>query len=330
MSAALDRRMTCPPRTNDFDDTDHYPSRVTHRPATRDRVDPVVWGDAPGPLSAEPLSAEQVRRFDADGFLILPGWMPSARCRSLDDAIAAVRAAAERGEPPDDLRLTFEMAPEGSGDAHTLRTIWSPHRHPRLADLHREPRLLGAAQQLLGGDVYIHQSRVNLQRPLRGQGFYWHQDFEAWHCEDGMPRPRALSALVLLEPARPYNGALMVVPGSHRRLLQTRGPTPPRNWERSLSDPRIGFGAVPDDLLSEAIREGGITYCEGEAGAVVLFDSLLLHGSHDNISPFGRGSVFFVFNSVHNRLRAPYAAPGPRPEHLAARDPATTAALRAG
>ncbi len=286
-----------------------YPTRLTGALGAVPRQTPIA------PAADGPLSAAQRRRYVERGFLILPDLIDQARCAAVAAELQRMRAAAEAGEAPGHIRTTFEH------DQDALRTLWSPHRHPELGELHRDPGLLGAAEQLLGGAVYIHQSRINFQPPGVGQGFYWHQDFEAWHAEDGMPRPTVCSALIMLEPSRAWNGALMVVPGSHRSLLQTPGPTPPENWTRSLSDPRIGFGAIPTASLRAAIEEGGVEYCEGEVGTVVLFDGLLIHGSHGNISPFGRSTAFFVYNRTDNRLGAPFAAPGPRPEHLAARDP---------
>jgi hypothetical protein len=47
--------------------------------------------------------------------------------------------------------------------------------------------VVGPARQLLGSDVYVHQSRVNFKPGFNGQDFYWHSDFETWHAEDGMP-----------------------------------------------------------------------------------------------------------------------------------------------
>ncbi|PSN08523.1 ectoine hydroxylase, partial [filamentous cyanobacterium CCT1] len=50
------------------------------------------------------------------------------------------------------------------------------------------------------------------------------------------------------------------------------------------------------------------------------FDCNMMHGSSSNISPFPRSNVFFVYNSVHNRLVAPFGGTKPRPEFIAARE----------
>lgn len=66
-----------------------------------------------------------------------------------------------------------------------------------------------------GGDVYIHQSRINDKFGFKGSGFNWHSDLETWHSEDGMPRMRALSASLMLTDNNEFNGPLMLIPGSH-------------------------------------------------------------------------------------------------------------------
>jgi ectoine hydroxylase len=52
---------------------------------------------------------------------------------------------------------------------------------------------------------------------------------------------------------------------------------------------------------------------------MTVFDSNLLHASAGNISPIPRANIFVVFNSVDNRLEAPFGGTSPRPEFLAAR-----------
>ena len=52
----------------------------------------------------------------------------------------------------------------------------------------------------------------------------------------------------------------------------------------------------------------------------MFFDCNVMHGSNGNITPQPRRNVFFVYNSVDNALEEPFAAPQPRPEHIASRD----------
>ncbi|MGH3596647.1 MAG: hypothetical protein ACRDUT_11870, partial [Mycobacterium sp.] len=58
----------------------------------------------------------------------------------------------------------------------------------------------------------------------------------------------------------------------------------------------------------------------GPAGSALWFDSNIMHGSNDNITPYPRSNIFLVFNSVDNTCVEPFAAPNRRPEYIASRD----------
>ncbi len=321
-------------------DVDPYPSRVPE-PGLVDRVDPVVTDGARG---RGPLSGAQVERFERSGALVLRQVFAPDEVRALRDTIEELREhyeslSYEELDRTTDMRVITERGGTlvgDAGEAPTLKSIWQVHLPPEhaahmlfAADLSRravcDARLVDAARQLLGEDVYIHQSRVNFQRGVSahgsgGSGFLWHQDFEQWHCEDGMPRMRAVSMAVLLERAVPANGALMVMPGSHRRLVQAYGdPSESGRYEKGA----LSRGPeLPVELLARLADEHGIAYCRGEPGDVVLFDCNTIHGSHTNISPWGRSMFFAVYNAVSNTpAPRPFAAAEPRPEHIGSHDP---------
>ena len=64
----------------------------------------------------------------------------------------------------------------------------------------------------------------------------------------------------------------------------------------------------------------GLDTATGPTGTVVFFDCNTLHGSNGNITPDPRSNAFFVYNALSNRVKAPYAAPDPRPDFLANRE----------
>ncbi|WNG84638.1 ectoine hydroxylase [Mycobacterium sp. ITM-2016-00316] len=282
---------------------DPYPTRLDHAIAPIERLEPAVWGDAgSGPLPAADLDA-----FAAQGYLIRPDTVVEDALPPLGHELE--RLAADLGD--DDPRVIRE--PGGS-----IRSIFAPHLVSELvAEVVRYDTVLPVARQLLGSDVYIHQARINLMPAFTGTGFYWHSDFETWHAEDGMPQMRAVSCSIALTRNYPYNGSLMVIPGSHRTFYPCVGATPDNNHASSLVAQQIG---VPDEnTLTKAVDRDGIDQFTGAAGSALWFDCNLLHGSGSNITPLPRSNIFLVFNSVDNQLTTPYAAAGIRPEYLAAR-----------
>jgi ectoine hydroxylase len=286
-------------------ESDLYPSRLEDRPRLIDRVDPVVHGSG----SPGPLTPEQVASFAERGFLILPSLFSEPEIAGLDDALLSWAGSPE-------VRNLDETITERGGDA--VRSIFRVHRlHALFGRLARDQRLRGAAEQILGSRVYLHQSRVNLKPGFTGKEFYWHSDFETWHVEDGMPRMRALSISLALTPNHAVNGPLMLMPGSHRQYVSCVGRTPADHYKQSLKKQEYG---VPDhESLTRLADAGGVEAPTGPAGTAVLFDCNTMHGSNSNISPYPRRNVFFVYNSVENTLQTPFCGLAPRPEHIATR-----------
>ena len=283
---------------------DAYPTRTPSPIPMRERSEPVVHGDAEGPLDPELIAT-----YEETGCLVLPAVLPLRQVTAMDDHLDALAAdPGVRSRPG----AIFEPGDD------SLRSLFAVHDLPGpLGDFARDPFIVAVARQVLGGDVYVHQSRVNLKPGFRGREFYWHSDFETWHAEDGMPGMRAISVSVLLSENRTCNGPLMAITGSHRWFVPCVGATPQRNHERSLRRQEVG---VPSDrMLAELVRRGRIEECTGPVGTVVVFDSNLMHGSNGNITPLPRRNLFLVYNSVENRLVEPFAAPAPRPEFVASR-----------
>ncbi|WP_225729052.1 MULTISPECIES: ectoine hydroxylase [unclassified Nocardia] len=280
---------------------DRYPTRTVDRAVAVERPDPTVWGAVETP---------ELAGFRDNGFAIIDGLLTIGE-------VDRVSAEIDRLASDPALRGDERVITEKTSDE--VRSIFEVHRiSPLIADLVRESRIAGLARQVLGSEVYIHQSRVNYMPGFRGAGFYWHSDFETWHAEDGMPSPRAVSLSIALCDNVPYNGSLMLIPGSHRTFVPCQGRTPAKHYQESLREQQIGVPAPAD--ITELAHRHGIAQFTGKAGAALLFDSNIMHGSANNITPFPRSNLFIVFNSVENTLDAPYAADAPRPTYIASRD----------
>jgi len=179
--------------------------------------------------------------------------------------------------------------------------------------LHHSPKIVRKVEQLLGGKVYGQQSRINFQQP-GGKGFNWHSDFETWHNEDGLEKPRCLSAVVLFDRMTTFNGPLMFIQGSHKFYAHSRlkGHHSSDNYETSLENQVYGSPPMEqiDFLYSQGKKQFGdaIETVTGGKGDVLFFDCNTMHGSTNNMSPIGRTTLFMVFNSVHNPQEdVPYA-----------------------
>jgi len=285
---------------------DLYPTRLAVPAPEMKRQHPTVWGrPGDGPFTAEELEAHEAR-----GFTILDEFLDS------DEVLAYRQELSRLAEDVDGGRDERVVTEKASG---AVRSIFEVQNFSeKIAALARDPRILDRARQLMGSEVYLHQTRVNYLPGFKGTGFYWHSDFETWHAEDGMPTPRAVSCSIALTDNYAFNGGLMVMPGSHQTYIPCVGQTPQDNYKSSLKEQEVGVAS--EAAITAMAFELGIDQFTGAAGSALWFDSNLMHGSGNNITPFPRSNIFLVFNSVENTLVEPFAAREPRPNHIANRD----------
>lgn len=290
--------------------SDPYPTRLpTHLTSGPDQPLLPRWEPPAADASDGPLNRQQVANFARDGFLYEPDFLS-------DNDVA--RFQAELRTLLQDKTFRGKDYAVTEPDSEEIRSLFAVHfLSDVLARLASSPALVARVEQLLGGDSYLHQSRINYKPGFAGKGFNWHSDFETWHAEDGMPGMRAVSASIILTENHPFNGPLMLIPGSHQQFLPCVGPTPENNYKQSLKAQRIGTPPLP--VLTDLVRQRGIQAPTGRAGGLILFDCNTLHGSNANMSPDPRSNVFFVYNRRDNACVAPFAADRPRPEFLAHR-----------
>jgi non-heme Fe2+,alpha-ketoglutarate-dependent halogenase len=81
-----------------------------------------------------------------------------------------------------------------------------------LAELVRHQRILDAVEDLYGGDLLCWSSNFFIKERESPAFVSWHQDSTYW----GLDRPDVISAWVAFTPASDANGAMRVIPGSHK------------------------------------------------------------------------------------------------------------------
>ncbi|MFW5823413.1 MAG: ectoine hydroxylase [Marinobacter sp.] len=294
---------------------DLYPSRLERPTPSFERRDPVIHSTGSARLDG-PLSETELARYERDGFLAFPNFL---------DQETVNRFRQDLRDYENDHNILSAEGTITEPGKQEIRSVFGVHElSERFDRLTRDPRILGMVHQLLGSDAYIHQSRINFKPGFHGKGFDWHSDFETWHAEDGMPRMRAVSFSIALTDNTPFNGPLMLIPGSHKEFVPCVGRTPEDNYQYSLKKQELG---VPNDQnLARLADQGGIKAPTGPAGSLIIFECNTLHASNANMSPWPRSNLFFVFNSVENQLVQPFCGNKPRPEFLGNRN--NTAALQ--
>src|ERR1044071_6524871 len=246
------------------------------------------------------LSAEQLRQFDELGYLFFPD------CFS-DDEIALMRTEG-------DAILKLDRPEVWREKSGAPRTAFAAHKFNEVFRLlAHHPRLVAPLEQLFGEQLYVHQFKLNAKAAFEGDVWQWHQDYGTWARDDGMPEPRAMNIAVFLDEVFPFNGALMLVPRSHKHgtlqaghdLKTTSYPlwTLDKETVTRLADEAAG----PDGV--------GIVAPTGKAGSVLMFHGNLVHASPPNITPYPRKIVYLTLCAVSNHITK-----FTRPEFIANRD----------
>ena len=160
---------------------DRYPTRISSEIIMMKRQEPIVWGSPEdGPVTANDLANYGTNGFLAVSELLTPG--------EVGECLGELQRLNADPQVRADDRTMLEL------DGGEVRTVFDIHRMDGpLGKLASDPRLADRARQILGSDVYVHQSRISYRPGFSGKGFYWHSYFEAWRAQDGMPRMRATS-----------------------------------------------------------------------------------------------------------------------------------------
>lgn len=256
------------------------------------------------------LTDQQLMQYRDEGFLLLPNFFAGAEITTLCDQLPDL---VKRDTPDRVLEK----------DGGTVRAVHGCHATNEIyAALVRLPRLLDPAKQIVGGDVYVHQFKINTKAAFRGDVWQWHQDFVFWHYEDGMPEPRVVNVAVFLDEVNEFNGPLFVIPGSHKEGMidvVAQAEAEARNgtagWVANVSaDLKY---SLDQETVARLARQSDIVAPKGQAGSVLFFDSNIAHGSVPNLSPWDRRLLIVTYNSVEN---IPVGGLSQRPDFLVGRD----------
>lgn len=198
------------------------------------------------------------------------------------------------------------------------RSTTGVHIYEPYASLASNAVLVEIVKEILRDQIYIHQSRINYKLPFVGTGWHWHSDFETWHSQDGMPGMNCLSVMMPLSENTAFNGPLLVVPGSHKKFYCAPASKTVRSAQENFADQKEG---LPDEkAMGEALADSEIVAITCNPGDIVLFDCNILHGSVANMTNKKRTNLFFVYNSLKNRLVDPFNGQEPRPEEMGTRN----------
>jgi ectoine hydroxylase-related dioxygenase (phytanoyl-CoA dioxygenase family) len=204
------------------------------------------------------------------GFAILPEILSPLETRRLVDELD--RAALKRSK---------------AGVRHALR-------HPAVASLARDPRLLRTAKEILGADSLPFRATVFDKSPKANWLVVWHQDtalplrerhdtpsWGPWSLKDGVVYAhapasvlcRVLALRIHLDDSTADNGPLRVLPGTHTK------------------------GVLSDDDIHELAGRVAPTDCLVRQGGVLAMRPLVVHASSKSQSEMLRRVLHIEYSA---------------------------------
>jgi ectoine hydroxylase-related dioxygenase (phytanoyl-CoA dioxygenase family) len=230
------------------------------------------------PASPYHLTAEQIRFFDANGYLLLRNWIP-------DDMLQRLRAASERwiarGQAAEhdpamdaDERSDYGFATRSNGK----RVMWRVNYvHNKGEDASLEllgsPHVLAVAESLCGPSFVPTYESLVFKQEGDGAEVMWHQD--AVH-----PRKyRIFNYDLYLDHSTAEGGALRVIPASQTGKVDTCAIRDAHGW-------------LPP----------GVITVEMQPGDVLLHDVMVVHGSPTTDGNALRRTLYYEFRAAEEIL----------------------------
>ncbi|MEM7545600.1 MAG: phytanoyl-CoA dioxygenase family protein [Pseudomonadota bacterium] len=221
----------------------------------------------------EALTPDQRLHYEEHGYLVLERRVPMG-------IIEAIRAEIARFE-------TIAVGMTGSDDRIDLETSHTPEV-PRIrrvkrpdtqsqvfADLMRSDHILAPARDLIGPDIRLQTSKLNMKSAGYGAAIEWHQDWAFYpHTNDDV-----LAIGVVIDDMGEENGPLMIFPGTHK------GPV--------LDHHNNGVFVGGVDLAASGLDVNDAVTLTGPAGSISIHHGRVLHGSALNRSDRSRRLCFF-------------------------------------
>lgn len=246
------------------------------------------------------ISDEQL--FREKGYRVVRGFLSDEQVARLrEQALSEMATLQEPIEYEADVGYPGSPARRDAPGGTTPRRLLSAYaRHPLWAQLATSPDLKKLLAPLLGEPPLLSQSHHNCimtKHPGYSSSTNWHQDMRYW----AFAKPELISAWIALTEEHAANGALLLIPGSHRMKLE-----PGQFDDRQFFRPES-----PHDV---ALVESAIQV-ELQPGDLLLFHCRALHAAGKNETSETKLSAVFTYHGASNQpkpgTRSAYHPPIP-------------------
>ena len=220
------------------------------------------------------ISEQDVEAYRRDGVIVVPDVLDATTLAEVRSVIAELVAGAAKTLEHTDV---YDLEPGHTAESPRVRRIKAPQKvHPLFDEIVRSPAVLDILKKLIGPDLRLHGSKLNMKSAHYGSPVEWHQDWAFYpHTNDDI-----LAIGVLLDDTDLSNGPMLVSPGTHTGEV----------WNHHGDDGHFAGLIDPDTIRSEIERA---VPCMGRAGSMSFHHVRALHGSALNTSDRSRNLLLY-------------------------------------
>jgi len=217
-------------------------------------------------LATRPLTDEQIASYHRDGYLAVPRLLDAAQVSALREL---TESFVERSRAVTRSDAIFDLDPRHAAATPVVRRIKNPaDNDPLYRWVAFDSPIPDIVAQLIGPSIRFHHSKLNMKGSRVGAAVEVHQDAAFYpHSNDDV-----LAVGLLLDDATAANGAMAVLPGSHRGPIYTHYDTQGRF-----------VGCMRADEVARLDRQSAVLL-ELPAGSIHIHHYRLVHWSAPNTS----------------------------------------------
>ena len=224
------------------------------------------------------ISETQVAAYKEKGFIVIEDIFSSDEIKEMRAALNNMVADAHGIKTHTKI---FDLEPSHTPESPRVRRIKEPFKNNEIFNhMGRSPRLIKALTALIGPNLRMHGSKINMKSASYGSSVEWHQDWAFYpHTNDDI-----LAVGVMLDDMTTKNGPVLCLPGTHK------GPTFDHHQDGRF------VGAI--DPLANKLDYNSAEAIVGSAGACSFHHVRTVHGSGSNTSQQDRRLLLFQVASA--------------------------------
>ena len=234
------------------------------------------------------LSSDSAEFFQQNGYLIKRGMLSDKALEAIQNS---AREMVKLAQPPAEYEadVHYEGAPQ-SREAEGGQTV---RRFLEVFDRDDEFKQFGLCQavksilsELMADEIYLvrsHHNSLMSKQPKYSSQTNWHRDIRYWHYED----ENLISVWLALGNETEENGALLLIPGTHRV-----------EFERQNFDEALFFRK---DLPENQALIDSAVMAELSAGDVLFFHCRTLHAASSNKTDQTKLSLVYTYRPASTK-----------------------------